>query len=103
MFRYASFGLKHLTSYFQHIMMTIFRNLLFAQIFVNNIDTASKTFQEHIHYYREVVKQLTKANLQLNLEKTQLCFPAMVTLGFLITGKSILPDPAKVGRAATWE
>ena len=63
MFRYASFGLKHLTSYFQHIMMTIFRNLLFAQIFVNNIDTASKTFQEHIHYYREVVKQLTKANL----------------------------------------
>ena len=103
MFRCAPFSLKHLTSHVQRIMMTIFCNLPFVQIFVDNIDTAFTTFQEHIHHCREVVKQLTKANLQLNLEKTQLCFPMMVTLGFLITGKGILPDPAKVSRAATWE
>lgn len=92
----APFGLKILTSVFQRIMMRLFHDLSFVQIYVDDILIMSNSHEEHLIQLQEVIKRLTNANLTINQKKCRFAYFKLNILGHTISSKGIEIDKHKI-------
>ena len=92
----APFGLKILTSIFQRIMMRLFHDLSFVQIYVDDILIMSNSHEEHLIQLQEVIKRLTNANLTINQKKCRFAYFKLNILGHSISSKGIEIDKHKI-------
>jgi transposase InsO family protein len=102
MFRGAPFGIKTLSSVYQKTIDTIFRQLPFAQSFIDDVIIFSPDMQSHTEHVCIAIQKLTEANLILNPDKCFWAQTAVYLLGFCVTDKGYDLDPRKVCNVLEW-
>ena len=90
------FGLCNAAQTFQRFMDSIFRDLPFVFVYLDDILIASKNLDEHKIHVETVLKRLSLNKLHVCLDKCQFCVAEVTFLGFLINDKGIRPLPDKV-------
>jgi hypothetical protein len=102
MFARCPFGLKHVTSVFQRVIVKVLDGLNFARNYVDDIIIFSRTIPEHLDHVREVVNRLTSVNLRINFEKSNFCQKRIKLLGFIVSHDGIRADPSKLEAISNW-
>ena len=94
----APFGLVNLPAAFTRLMHSVLEDALgvFALVYIDDVLTYSKTFEQHILDLDVVLQRLSDANLSCSLPKSQLFRDCVKYLGHIAGAKGIWPDPEKV-------
>ena len=93
------FGLKPLSSVFQRTMKTLFEDLGYVEIFVDNIIVFSQSVEEHSLHLQEVIHRLNQANLRLNTRKCHWLNSKLTILGHSISSVGVQIDQTKLEAA----
>ena len=97
MFKGSPFGLKNLTSDFQHIITAILEpHSSYAMAYVDDIIIFSKHKDEHVAHVCAVLETLTRLHLRLNIGKCKFGYSSVNLLGHTISGRNISPDSRKL-------
>ena len=94
----APFGLVNLPAAFTRLMHSVLDDALgvFALVYIDDVLSYSKTFDQHILDLDVVLQRLSDANLSCSLPKSQLFRDSVKYLGHIAGAKGIWPDPKKV-------
>ena len=92
------FGLCNAPATFCRLMETVFSDILWdkCMVYLDDIITYGKTFQETLDNLRAVFVRLKQNKLTLKAKKCALFKKEVEFLGHLVTDKGILPSPAKI-------
>ena len=91
------FGLKNSAQAFQRLMDSIFGNIPYVFVYLDDILIASKTRREHFEHLREVFALLAENGLAVNKQKCELGVDRLEFLGHHVTPTGILPMVERVG------
>ena len=86
------FGMRNAPFIFQMNIVKILGKYDFCKIYVDDILISSKTHEEHYRHVDTVLKELTRANIGINFEKSQFAKPKVTYLGQIISQYGIRPD-----------
>jgi len=91
-------GLKGAPSAFQRFMTEIFSDLLYrgVLVFIDDILIYSEKWEEHLRLVNEVLRRLSKHNLQAKVGKCHFGAKEIKYLGSVISYRCRKPDPEKV-------
>lgn len=80
------FGLCNAPATFQRLMHGVLGDLIYtkAPVYIDDINTHSKTFEQHLEDLQEVFDKIRKAGLKLKLEKCNFCMPEVKFLGHVV-------------------
>jgi hypothetical protein len=82
---------------FQHQMDQILGDLPFCACFIDDIGIWTKgSCKEQLEHLETVFAQLTKANLRVNIKKSDFVAEKMTSLGFQFTKQGICTDPKQI-------
>lgn len=97
-FRRLPFGLKNSPSTFQRMMDNVLRGISneFCCVYLDDIIIFSTSLQEHLQRLEAVFKRLRKANLKIQLDKTEFLRSEISYLGHVITPEGVKPNPDKI-------
>ncbi len=98
----APFGLRHISSHAQRVFQTIFADMPFVRVFVDNFVIASHSLQDHRQQWTLFIDRCTAYNIKLDPLKAKIAMTAMVTLGNMLLPTGIAPCPEKVKTALAW-
>ena len=70
-------------------------------VYVDDILVASSTFPEHLTQLSLLFETLLKANVSINLSKSQFCCKEIKFLGHILSGKGVRPSPEKISAIET--
>ena len=92
------FGLKNAGAIYQRAMITFFHGMIHHEIevYMDDMITKSRTTQDHLTDLRKQFQHLKKYQLRLNPNKCAFGITSRKLLGFIISGRGIEIDPAKV-------
>jgi transposase InsO family protein len=102
-FEGCPYGVKTMSSSFQRAMSSIFADMNFVKIYIDNIVVASKTFEEHSSHLRLVLARMNEMNLKISPEKMKLGRSAICLLGMVVSEHGIEADPRKVQQVMDYE
>jgi hypothetical protein len=83
------FGLKPIPAVFQFVIQSLFRDLPYVKVFVDDIIVHSRSFYDHQEHLSEVVSRLTSANLRLHPDKMELAIIELTVLGYHVGSHGI--------------
>ena len=92
-FNFMPFGLKNAGATFQRLMDSIFGDLDYVFIYLDDILISSGTEAEHEKHLREVFRRLSKAGLAINKAKSDFFREELEFLGHVISSQGIRPSP----------
>ena len=94
------FGLCNALVTFQRLMQTVLSGPEYKSCFIylDDVQVASKTFEDHLIHLREVFSRLRSSNLRLKPEKCELIRDKVPFLGHVVSAQGIEPNPAKTER-----
>lgn len=97
-FKVMPFGLCNAPATFQRLMDTVLRDILwqFVIVYIDDINVASKTFEEHLEHLKRVFDRLMKAGLKLSPEKCFFFKEELPFLGHVVSREGIHTDPEKL-------
>ena len=95
-FLVTPFGLRNAGQTFQRMMDSIFRDLTFVFVYIDDILIASRDHAEHHHHLRQVLTLLQENGLTINKEKSILGESSVSFLGHMVSKNGITPMPNKV-------
>ena len=97
-FHVLSFGLTNAPPQFQRLMSRVLLGLEWkiCLVYIDDVIVFSSTFEEHIHRLRLVFDRFRQANLKLKPAKCHFAQASVNYLGFIVSSKGVLPDPAKL-------
>jgi RNase H-like domain found in reverse transcriptase/Integrase zinc binding domain/Reverse transcriptase (RNA-dependent DNA polymerase)/Integrase core domain len=99
-FRFVSmvFGLHNAAQCLTRIMDQVLGIEMEPYVFYyhDDIIIATDTFERHLEKLAEVAKKLKKANLSINLEKSQFCRPEITYVGYTLDATGLKPNSEKV-------
>jgi hypothetical protein len=95
-FRRGPFGLKALAGQFQRVMASIFADMAFVRVYIDDVVVFSASVKEHEVHLAVVIARLNVYNLALKPEKCRLFRAAIAYLGHVISASGISPAPSKV-------
>lgn len=95
-FTRMQFGLCNASQSFQRFMHSIFGDLDFVIVFVDDICVASATEEEHQRHVRIVFDRLRKNGLVLNLSKGKFAQTEVDFLGYRVNTEGVKPEPERV-------
>ena len=98
----APFGLKFLTAHFQRVMQSVFSNMPFVLIYVDNIIFGSHSWEEHALHARAVISRLSSVNIKIKPSSILLGHSQLTCLGHILSSSGISIDPAKTQAIANW-
>ncbi len=101
-FKRMPFGVTNGTRQFCRIMHTIFNNLSFCEIYVDNLTVHSKTIDDMFDYLQEIFKRLQKHKLHLNPEKCVWFKTEIKILGHIIGNHELKMDTSKCDKVKNW-
>ena len=90
------FGLKNSAQAFQRLMDSVFRDLPFTFVYLDDILIASPDSASHCQHLAIVFSRLQKAGLALNADKCVLGAPEVTFLGHKVSSSGLVPLPAKL-------
>jgi hypothetical protein len=92
------FGFCNTPATFQRLMDTVLRDILWQYIvvYIDDINIASKTFEEHLEHLGQVFKWLENAGLKLSPEKCFFFKEELPFLGHVVSRKGINTNPEKL-------
>lgn len=92
------FGLKNAPAIFQRMIDDILREHIgkVCYVYIDDIIVFSEDYDTHWKNLRLVLASLSKANLQVNLEKSHFLDTQVEFLGYIVTADGIKADPKKV-------
>uniref|UniRef100_A0A2N9HSV2 Uncharacterized protein n=1 Tax=Fagus sylvatica TaxID=28930 RepID=A0A2N9HSV2_FAGSY len=92
------FGLKNAGATYQRAMVTLFHDMIHHEIevYVDDMIAKSRTAQDHLTDLRKLFQRLKKYQLRLNPNKCAFGVTSGKLLGFIVSGRGIEIDPAKV-------
>lgn len=92
------FGLKNATAIFQRTMDDVLKAYIgkICYVYIDDIIIFGRSEEEHLRNIETILCALEKANLRVNLDKTQFLRRETEFLGYLITNKGVRPDKKKV-------
>ena len=90
------FGIRTAPSQFSKIMHSIFGDLEFIHIYLDDLTVHSKSFEDHIEHLRITFDRLRAANLKLNPSKFKFFATEAKVLGFIVSGETVKMDPEKI-------
>ena len=90
------FGLKNSAQAFQRLMDSIFRDLPFVFVYLDDILVASPDHLSHSAHLRQVFTRLQSAGLAINGEKSILGSSDVTFLGHRVSAAGLVPVPAKL-------
>ena len=98
----APFGLDFLTNHFQRVMKSLFSDMSFVLIYVDNLVWGSTSWEEHEIRSRAVINRLTSANVKIKPSSIQLGHSQMACLGHVISADGVSVDPSKIQAIQDW-
>lgn len=103
-FTVMPFGLCNAPATFERLMEFVLSGLTWKQclVYLDDIISYSKTFEEHLNNLDEIFKRMHEANLKLSPEKCVLFQRQVGFLGHLISEKGIETDPKKIEDVVNW-
>lgn len=103
-FNVLSFGLCNSPSTFQRLMDLVLADLQWTTclVYLDDIITFGRTFQEHLARLDEVLTKLRQANLKVKPAKCHLFATQVQYLGHVISSDGVKADPAKVEAVRQW-
>ena len=92
------FGLKNVGETYQHAIVALFHDMIHHEIevYVDDMTARSQTEEEHLGNLQKLFERLKKYKLRLNPDKYTFGVRSSKLLGFIVSGKVIEVDPAKV-------
>jgi ribonuclease HI len=92
------FGLKNVGATYQRAMVTFFHDMIHHEIevYVDDMIAKSRTAPDHLTDLRKLFQRLKKYQLRLNPNKCAFGVTSGKLLGFIVSGRGIKIDPAKV-------
>ena len=85
------FGLKNAGATFQRLMDSIFGDLDFVFVYLDDILISSKNEEKHSRHLHEVFKRLSKASLAINAAKSEFFASELEFLGHVVSASGIRP------------
>ena len=97
-FNRMPFGLKNSPATFQRLMDNILRGIAneYCCVYLDDVIIFSTSLSEHLLRLEEVFKRLRKANLKIQLDKTEFLKHEIAYLGHTITPQGVKPNPDKI-------
>jgi hypothetical protein len=98
------FGLTNAPATFQHIMNTIFHDLLHkcVLVFMDDILVYSSTLQHHVQHLTLVFQTLAQHQFLIKYSKCMFAQQSLEYLGHIMTAKGIATDLAKIEAISKW-
>ena len=90
------FGLKNSAQAFQRLMDSVFRDLPFTFVYLDDILISSPDADTHRHHLSTVFARLQAAGLALNADKCVLGEAEVTFLGHRVSSAGLVPIPAKL-------
>lgn len=90
------FGLRNASQTFQRFVDTVFRNLDFVFIYIDDVLVMSENHEEHENHLKTVFQKLKEVKLVINVDKCQFGKEEVEYLGFTINKDGYKPPEAKV-------
>ena len=94
-YKFMPFGLRNSAATFQRFMDSIFRDLDFVFVYLDDLLIYSDTPQEHEKHLEEVFKRLDKHSLKISVDKCKFHESTIDFLGFQISKNGIEPPTSK--------
>ena len=97
-FNVMPFGLCNAPVTFQKTMDIVLGeyNWKFAMVYIDDINTYSEIFDEHLQHLQLIFEKIKAAGLKLNKEKCSFVRKTLPFLGHIISDKGITPDPSTI-------
>ena len=96
MFYYSTFGLKNSGATFQRLMDTIFGDVPFVLVYIDDILIFSRNHEEHIEHLRATFRLLHDNGLVCRPDKCILSVSQVEFLGHIVSNDGIRPNSTKV-------
>lgn len=96
MFKFAPFGLKHMSSIFQRIMNKLFKDIDYVFVYIDNILIFSDTWEEHARQVKKVMEMLHGVGFKIKRSKLTVGASQVRTLGHRIGNGTIVIDEKKL-------
>ena len=95
-FNYACFGLKNSGATFQRLMDSLFRDLPFVVVYVDDILIYSRNMKEHLDHLDQVLKILEENGLVAKSDKCTFAATEVSFLGHTVSAKGLAVSNTKV-------
>ena len=90
-------GIKNSPDIFQGIMNSLFNDVPFASMYLDDILIISdESIEDHLSKVHTVLERLDKAGFRANMRKCFFCQHSLEYLGYQITRQGMQPQPKKV-------
>ena len=92
------YGLTNAPAVFQRIMDELIKSEWEPYVFayLDDVIIVAPTFEEHVKWLEAVLEALKKANLQINLKKSEFCCAEVKYLGYIVNEDGLKADEDKV-------
>jgi hypothetical protein len=103
-FKVLPFGLCNAPATFERLMELVLRGLQWESclIYLDDVITFGKSFEEALHNLRLVFTRFRKANLKLKPKKCHLMQGSVSFLGHVVSEKGVSCDPSKIKAVQDW-
>ncbi|GFW28490.1 retrovirus-related Pol polyprotein from transposon 17.6 [Trichonephila clavipes] len=98
------FGLCNAPATFERLMETVLGGLSYEAclVYLDDIFTMGRSFEEHLKNIRRVLQKLKEANLKLSSSKCHLFRREVTYLGHIISAEGVRTDPDKISAVKDW-
>jgi hypothetical protein len=98
------FGLCNAPSTFQRMMHEVLGELIYtkAPVYIDDVNTHSKTFEQHMQDLEEVFLRIKEAGLKLRADKCKFCFNEIEFLGYVVGRDGIKTDEKKIEKVKNY-
>lgn len=90
------FGLMNAPATFQRMMNEILKGFEFSRVYLDDIVIFPKSEEEHINDVTEVMKKISRADIQIKLKKCAFCQHKVLLLGHIVSKNGISVDADKI-------
>lgn len=92
------FGLKNAPAIFQRAIDDVLREHIgkICYVYIDDVIVFGSTFEEHLKNLNTVLETLKKANLRIQLDKSEFLHSELEFLGYIITENGIKPNVKKI-------
>jgi len=103
-FNVMPFGLCNAPATFERLMEMVLKGFLWKRcmVYIDDVVVYGRTFRETLDNFKLVLDRIRAAGLKLKPSKCDLFAKEILYLGFMVTGKGIRPDPAKIECVRKW-
>ena len=102
-FLYMPFGLRNAAQTLQRLMDSMFRDLPFTMVYLDDILIFSKDADEHLSHLRQVFELLSTHGLRISPSKCEFMLSEIDFLGHHITANGTQPKPKKIDAIVNYQ